>query len=114
MEVQAVDALGAKYQFRERQRKERAHFFARPVMADGAGTTTPLSCILCRPQVAEWVGCDHAAPFMAAFTLSGVNGTDRRRTPIASNTAFEIADGTTAAAGSPAPHGFSFGRSIRS
>ena len=57
---------------------------------------------------------DHAAPFIAAITLSGVKGTERSRTPIASNTAFEIAEGTTAAAGSPAPHGRSFGRSIRS
>ena len=51
---------------------------------------------------------------MAAFTLSGVYGTERSRTPMASNTALEIADGTTAAAGSPAPHGRSAGRSIRS
>ena len=50
----------------------------------------------------------------AAFTLSGVNGTERRRTPVASNTAFEIADGTKAAAGSPAPHGGMVGRSIKS
>ena len=57
---------------------------------------------------------DHAAPFIAALTLSGVNGTERSRTPIASKTAFEIADGTTAADGSPAPQGFSFGRSISS
>jgi hypothetical protein len=57
---------------------------------------------------------DHAAPFIAAVTLSGVKGTERSRTPIASNTAFEIAGGTTDAEGSPAPHGRSFGRSIRS
>jgi hypothetical protein len=57
---------------------------------------------------------NHAVPFIAAITLSGVKGTERSRTPIASNTAFEIADGTTAPAGSPAPHGRSFGRSIRS
>src|SRR5262249_47123115 len=50
----------------------------------------------------------------AAFTFSGVNGTERSRTPTASNTAFEIADGTTDAEGSPAPHGRSAGRSIRS
>src|SRR5262249_61905312 len=56
----------------------------------------------------------HAAPFIAALTLSGVKGPERSRTPIASNTALEIADGTTAAAGSPAPHGRSLGRSIRS
>lgn len=53
-------------------------------------------------------------PFIAAVTLSGVKGTERSRTPIASNTAFEIAGGTTDAEGSPAPHGRSFGRSIRS
>ena len=47
----------------------------------------------------------HAPERIAAFTLSGVYGTERSRTPVASNTAFEIADGTTAAAGSPAPHG---------
>src|SRR5262245_13357330 len=55
-----------------------------------------------------------AAPFSAALTLSGVYGTERIRTPSASNTAFEIADGTTADAGSPAPHGRSVGRSISS
>jgi len=33
----------------------------------------------------------HAAPFVAARTLSGVKGTDRSRAPIASKTAFEIA-----------------------
>jgi hypothetical protein len=27
----------------------------------------------------------HAAPFIAAITLSGVKGTERSRTPIASN-----------------------------
>jgi glycosyltransferase involved in cell wall biosynthesis len=50
----------------------------------------------------------------AAFTFVGVNGTERMRTPVASNTALAMADGTTAAAGSPAPQGRSFGRSIRS
>ncbi len=50
----------------------------------------------------------------AAFTFPGVNGTERMRTPVASKTALAIADGTTAAAGSPAPQGRSFGRSIRS
>ena len=44
----------------------------------------------------------------------GTNGTERRRTPMASNTAFEIADGTTAADGSPAPHGDVVGRSMSS
>ena len=38
----------------------------------------------------------------AASTFGGVNGTERSRTPVASNTALAIADGTTAAAGSPA------------
>src|SRR5258708_39010235 len=56
----------------------------------------------------------HAAPFIAAVTLSGVKGTERSRTPIASNTAFEIAGGTTDAEGPPAPHGRSSGRAIRS
>src|SRR5215469_2718359 len=51
---------------------------------------------------------------VAAFTLVGVNGTERSRTPIASKTALEIADGITAADGSPAPQGFSVGRSMRS
>jgi hypothetical protein len=44
-----------------------------------------------------------------SLTFSGVNGTDRKRTLVASNTAFEIADGTTAAEGSPVPQGFSDG-----
>ena len=56
----------------------------------------------------------HAAPRNAPFTLSAVYGTERRRVPVASNTAFEIADGTTAALGSPAPQGFSVGRSTNS
>jgi hypothetical protein len=43
-----------------------------------------------------------------------VKGADRSPTPIASKTAFEMDDEMTAAAGSPAPHGFSVGRSIRS
>src|ERR1700730_7609743 len=51
---------------------------------------------------------------MAVCTLSGVNGTERSRAPVASKTAFEMADGTTAAEGSPPPHGFSSGRSMRS
>src|SRR5207237_7037015 len=57
--------------------------------------------------------CLHAPP-MAALTLSGVKGTERSRTPVASNTALEIADGTTAADGSPAPQGAAFGWLIRS
>src|SRR6266480_4070825 len=50
----------------------------------------------------------------AARTLSGVKGTERSRTPTASKTALAIAEGTIAAVGSPAPHGRSFGRSMRS
>src|SRR5690242_19561362 len=50
----------------------------------------------------------------AARTLAGVKGTERSRTPVASKIALAIAAGTTAAVGSPAPHGFSCGRSIRS
>src|SRR6266550_8594881 len=57
--------------------------------------------------------CLHAPP-MAALTLSGVKGTERSRTPVASNTALEIADGTTAADGSPAPQGAAFGWLISS
>ena len=49
---------------------------------------------------------------MAARTRSDVNGTVRSRTPVASKTALAMADGTTAAAGSPAPQGGSAGRSI--
>src|SRR5262249_23820461 len=51
----------------------------------------------------------HYAALIAAFALAGVNGTERSRTPAASNTALEIADGMTAAGGSPAPHGGAFG-----
>ena len=51
---------------------------------------------------------------IAAFTFAGVYGIERSRTPVASNAAFEIAAGITAAVISPAPHGFSVGRSIRS
>ena len=56
----------------------------------------------------------HRLACIAAFTLVGVYGIERSRMPVASNTAFEIAEGMTEAAGSPAPHGFSVGRSIRS
>ena len=38
----------------------------------------------------------------AAFTRSGVNGTSRRRTPVASNTALPIAAGIAHGVGSPA------------
>src|SRR5271165_5102693 len=50
----------------------------------------------------------------AAFTFCRVNGTERSRTPVASKTAFEIDEETIALVGSPAPHGFSVGRSISS
>src|SRR5207302_2615407 len=56
----------------------------------------------------------HGPAWMAASTLAGVKGTDRSRTPIASKTALAVAAGTTAAAGSPAPHGLSVGRSTSS
>ena len=56
----------------------------------------------------------HTAWLNASLTFSGVKGIERILTPIASKTAFEIAEGTTAAEGSPAPQGFSFGRSIKS
>jgi len=57
-----------------------------------------------QPRQAAWLS--------ASFTFSGLKGTDRILTPAASKIAFEIADGITAADGSPAPQGFSFGRSI--
>src|SRR5580704_6083036 len=50
----------------------------------------------------------------AASTFAGVNGTERSRAPVASNTAPAIAAGTSAQVGSPAPHGTSSGRSMRS
>ena len=53
-------------------------------------------------------------PCSAALTFSRLNGTERRRMPVASKTAFEIEEDITAAEGSPAPQGFSVGRSIRS
>ena len=49
----------------------------------------------------------------AAFALAGKNGTDRKRTPVASKTAFEIADGTTVGAISPAPQSGISGRLMR-
>ena len=49
----------------------------------------------------------YAAPLNESFTFSGVKGTERILTPAASKIAFEIADGMTAADGSPAPQGFS-------
>src|SRR5262249_56992504 len=54
------------------------------------------------------------APPMAALTLAGVYGIERNRTPVALNTAFEIAEGTTEAEGSPAPQGGAFGWLISS
>src|SRR6266849_10201067 len=57
---------------------------------------------------------DYDCAFAAALKRSGVNGTVRIRTPVASKTALEIADGTTAADGSPTPHGGSAGRLISS
>jgi glycine/D-amino acid oxidase-like deaminating enzyme len=56
---------------------------------------------------------DHT-PCNAARNFAGVNGTERSRMPVASNTALLTAEGTTAAAGSPAPQGRSAGRSTRS
>src|SRR5580693_10538167 len=50
----------------------------------------------------------------ATFTFCRVNGAERRRTPVASKTAFEIDAGTMALEGSPAPNGGSVGRSISS
>jgi hypothetical protein len=47
-------------------------------------------------------------------SFAALNGTERILAPVASKIAFEIAEGTTAAVGSPAPHGFSVGRSINS
>ena len=47
-------------------------------------------------------------------SFEALNGTERILAPVASKIAFEIAEGTTAAVGSPAPHGFSVGRSINS
>ena len=67
-----------------------------------------------RNRAKRFCAFPHAAPRNTALTLSGVNGTERRRAPVASNTAFETAADTTAADGSPAPQGFSAGRSIRS
>src|SRR5215510_16072212 len=57
---------------------------------------------------------DYDCAFAAALKRSGVKGTVRSRTPVASKMALEIADGTTAADGSPTPHGGSWGRLISS
>ena len=51
---------------------------------------------------------------VAALTFAGVKGVERSRTPIESNTAFETAEGITAAEVSRAPQSFSFDRSISS
>src|SRR5215467_12799069 len=73
-----------------------------------------LDCAGLAPHGRRQFGLPSYAARVPAFTLSGVNGTERRRTPIVSNTALEIAEGATAADGTPAPHGGIFGRSIRS
>ena len=49
----------------------------------------------------------------AALTRAAVNGTRRRRTPVASKTAFPNAPATGTVAASPAPHKASSRRSIR-
>src|SRR6478672_6820099 len=48
----------------------------------------------------------------AAFILSAVNGTERNRAPVASNTALPIAAGMAQAIGSPAPQAVVPGRSM--
>src|SRR5262245_50805024 len=53
-------------------------------------------------------------PASAALTRSGVNGTVRRRTPVASNTALASAAATGAVAASPAPSGGASSRWISS
>lgn len=63
-------------------------------------------------DVAAGTGAPHSQiNRVAALTFASVKGAERSRTPIESNTAFEIAEGITAAEGS---QGFSFGRSISS
>jgi hypothetical protein len=47
-------------------------------------------------------------------SFDALNGTERILAPVASKIAFEIAEVTTAAVGSPASHGFLVGRSINS
>jgi hypothetical protein len=53
------------------------------------------------------------ATSLAALTFSAVNGTERRRAPTASKTAFEIAAATIATEGSPTAHGFFLTREHR-
>src|SRR5262249_40721679 len=66
------------------------------------------------PRVGRSIFRPQIACVMTALTLAGVKGIERKRTPVASNTALAIAEGMTAALGSPAPQGFSVGRSINS
>src|ERR1700733_8851526 len=60
------------------------------------------------------LGSEAQVDSKATFTFRRVNGAERRRTPVASKTAFEIDAGTMALEGSPAPNGGSVGRSISS
>src|SRR5262249_52620728 len=62
-----------------------------------------------RPDRVDFVGV-HVC--RAPFTRSGVNGTRRRRTPVAAKTALAMTAGTGQAAGSPAPTGGWSRRSI--
>ena len=48
------------------------------------------------PRVGRSIFSPQIACVMTALTLAGVNGIERKRTPVASNTALAIAEGMTA------------------
>ena len=64
--------------------------------------------------LAQQFAHQYPTPLKAALTRSGMNGTVRRRAPVASYTALASAAPTVEHAASPAPSGGSLGRSIRS
>src|SRR5262249_10346931 len=96
-----------------------------PMLSHASTTRARLLCAWMRcfgPRQNEKAGphgpallhsCSFALPYdIDARTRSGVNGTRRMRTPVASKIAFAIAAVSGRIEGSPAPDGGTFGRSI--
>ena len=108
--VERRDRAGALVR-RDTRRNEQD--FVEPELTPGGAGDGEVPAVD-RIERAAVEGDVRGSAWMAARTLAGVKGTDRSRTPIASKTALAMAAGTTAAAGSPAPHGLSVGRSTSS
>src|SRR5262249_30671600 len=96
-------AVGERVRLRARRRVERE------VLATDVAFRATDHSHARRPDRVDFVGV-HVC--RAPFTRSGVNGTRRRRTPVAAKTALATTAGTGQAAGSPAPTGGWSRRSI--